>query len=58
MSRASAVALASASGSERPLETRRFRMQFELDGCEPFEEDTWDGGPVRIGGAVVKRTAN
>jgi uncharacterized protein YcbX len=52
MSRASAGALASASGSALPLETRRFRMQFELDGCEPFEEDTWKGRLLRFGGGA------
>jgi uncharacterized protein YcbX len=58
MSTASARALADASGSALPLETRRFRMQFELEGCEPFEEDTWQGRAVRLGpagtGAVVR----
>jgi uncharacterized protein YcbX len=56
MSTASAGALASASGSSRPLETRRFRMLFELGGCEPFEEDTWEGRLLRLGsdGAVIR----
>ena len=54
MSTASAEALASASGSSRPLETRRFRMLFELDGCEPFEEDTWEGRLLRLGSAVIR----
>jgi len=49
MSTASAGALAAASGSDRPLETGRFRMLLELDGCQPFEEDTWDGRLLRIG---------
>jgi uncharacterized protein YcbX len=32
-------------------------MQFELDGCEPFEEDTWEGRLLRFGGvdgAVIR----
>jgi uncharacterized protein YcbX len=54
MSLASASALASASESDRPLETRRFRMLFELDGCEPFEEDTWRERLLRIGDAAIR----
>jgi uncharacterized protein YcbX len=34
------------------VDARRFRMLFDLDGCEPHEEDTWDR--VRIGEAVVR----
>jgi len=48
--RASADALAEAAGRER-IDTRRFRMTIELDGCEPFEEDRWIGRTLRIGGA-------
>lgn len=33
---------------------RRFRMTVELDGCEPYEEDSWKGRPVRLGEAVVR----
>jgi uncharacterized protein YcbX len=32
---------------------RRFRMTFELDGCEPHEEDTWTGGRIGIGEAEL-----
>ncbi len=40
---------------DRPqLDSRRFRMDLELDGCDPFEEDTWAGRTVRIGDAVVR----
>ena len=28
---------------------RRFRPNFLLDGCSPYEEDSWLGGVVRIG---------
>lgn len=35
------------------LDPLRFRMSFELEGCEPFEEDTWAGREVRIGAVVV-----
>ena len=32
---------------------RRFRMTFELDGCEPHEEDTWTGRRIGIGEAEL-----
>ena len=31
------------------FEGRRFRPNFLLDGCSPYEEDTWLGGAVQIG---------
>ena len=37
-----------------PLDPLRFRINLELDGLEPFEEDSWDGRLVGIGGAVVR----
>ncbi len=55
MSLASARALADASGNERPMETRRFRMLFDLDGPAAFEEDSWNGLLLRIGGPEVHR---
>jgi hypothetical protein len=36
------------------LDPRRFRMTVELDGCEPYEEDSWSGRLVRLGEAVVR----
>jgi uncharacterized protein YcbX len=32
---------------------RRFRMTVELEGCEPYEEDSWNGRRVRMGEAVL-----
>jgi uncharacterized protein YcbX len=32
----------------------RFRMNLELDGCMPYEEDGWSGAAVRIGAAVIR----
>jgi uncharacterized protein YcbX len=57
--RLSLVSLASVADlggrSGRPdLDPRRFRMNLELDGCAPFEEDGWEGRAVRIGTAVVR----
>ena len=31
-------------GNHRSLDPLRFRINLEMDGLEPFEEDTWDGG--------------
>jgi uncharacterized protein YcbX len=36
------------------LDPLRFRMDLELDDCQPYEEDSWEGQAVRIGGAVVR----
>jgi uncharacterized protein YcbX len=38
---------------EYEIDARRFRMLFELDGCEPHEEDTWGGRQFSLGEAVV-----
>ena len=37
-----------------PVDGRRFRMLFELGGCEPHEEDGWIKRHVRIGDSVVR----
>ena len=52
VSRASLERLGAEAGRE--VDARRFRMLFDLDGCEPHEEDAWDGRRVRIGEAVVR----
>lgn len=36
------------------LDGRRFRMLFELEGCQAFEEDTWSGSLVRAGSALLR----
>jgi uncharacterized protein YcbX len=53
----SAAELAKAAGRER-IDTRRFRMTIELDGCEPFAEDGWIGCELRIGAARVRPFGN
>lgn len=35
------------------LDARRFRINLELGGCDPYDEDGWDGRRVAIGDAVV-----
>ncbi len=36
------------------LSPGRFRMNLELDGCAPYEEDGWSGAAVRVGTAVIR----
>jgi uncharacterized protein YcbX len=38
------------------LDSRRFRINIEVAGCQPFEEDSWQGRDVRVGGAEVRIT--
>ena len=40
-------------GGRQSLDTTRFRMTFDLDGCEPYEEDTWSGRRIAIGQAEL-----
>jgi uncharacterized protein YcbX len=40
-------------GQDGSVDGRRFRMLFELYGCEPHEEDTWAKRHLRIGEALV-----
>ena len=41
------------AGAERPLDARRLRMLFEIDGVGAHEEDAWLGRPLRLGEAVI-----
>lgn len=41
------------AGSEGPLDSRRFRMLFEVDGVAAHEEDAWIGHRLALGEAVV-----
>ena len=45
--------LGAEAGATEPVDGRRFRMLFEIDGVEPHEEDTWLGNRVAIGDAVL-----
>jgi uncharacterized protein YcbX len=36
------------------LDSRRFRINLELEGCEPYDEDSWDGHSVGIGDVQVR----
>jgi uncharacterized protein len=53
VSRRSLERLREEAGSERPVDGRRFRMLFEIDGVGPHEEDEWLGTRVRIGEAAI-----
>jgi uncharacterized protein YcbX len=46
------------AGVAGPVDGRRFRMLFEIDGVEPHEEDEWIGRRVAIGDAVVAPVGN
>jgi uncharacterized protein len=52
VSRASVERLEREAGG--PVDPRRFRMLFDLEGCEEHEEDTWDGRRLRVGEAVLR----
>ncbi len=53
ISRGSLEQLGVEAGATEPVDGRRFRMLFEIDGVEPHEEDTWLGNRVLIGDAVI-----
>ena len=53
ISRSSLERLGRQAGAAEPVDGRRFRMLFEIDGVEPHEEDTWLGNRVEIGDAVL-----
>jgi uncharacterized protein len=41
-------------GDEPDLDARRFRINLEIEGCEPYEEDGWDGELVRVGETTIR----
>jgi hypothetical protein len=53
ISRGSLERLRAEAGVDDPVDGRRFRMLFEIDGVEPHEEDGWLGRRVAIGDAVI-----
>jgi uncharacterized protein YcbX len=52
VSLASCARLGEELGAE--VDPRRFRMLLTLDGCAAHEEDSWSGGRVRVGDAVLR----
>ena len=53
ISRGSLERLRAEAGSQEPVDGRRFRMLFEIEGVGPHEEDSWLGLQVAIGEAVI-----
>jgi uncharacterized protein YcbX len=53
VSRGSLHRLAEEGGADAPLDGRRFRMLFEIEGVAPHEEDEWLGTEVQVGEAVL-----
>jgi hypothetical protein len=51
-------ALAAAAGLDEPVDHRRFRMTFVVDGVPAHAEDGWLRRPVRIGDAVIRPGGN
>ena len=53
VSRASLERLREEAGMDEPVDGRRFRMLFEIDGVGAHEEDEWMGSEVRVGDATI-----
>jgi len=58
VSLASLERLREEAGATEPVDGRRFRMLFEIDGVGPHEEDEWIGSRVEIGDAVLACTGD
>ena len=58
LSVASLERLREQAGSDEPVDPRRFRMTFGVEGLQPHEEDTWFERDVRVGDALVRVTGN
>jgi uncharacterized protein YcbX len=53
VSRASLERLRQEAGMDEPVDGRRFRMLFEIDGVDAHEEDDWMGREVEVGEATI-----
>jgi uncharacterized protein YcbX len=53
VSHASLERLGEEAGATEPVDGRRFRMLFEIDGVAAHEEDDWLDSQVRIGDATI-----
>jgi uncharacterized protein YcbX len=58
LSTAALADLAAAGGADGPLDQRRFRMTFGVDGIQAYGEEAWIGRDVHVGGAVVRPVGN
>lgn len=55
---ASLERLRAQAAAAEPLDSRRFRMTFGLDGLEAHEEDGWIERDVRVGDALLRVSGN
>jgi uncharacterized protein YcbX len=55
---AASIADLARMGGVEGLDSRRFRMLFEVDGAEAYEEDAWIGRRLRMGEAMVQPRGN
>ncbi len=55
---AESVADLARTGGVDALDSRRFRMLFEVEGVDAYAEDAWIGREVQIGSAVVFPAGN
>jgi uncharacterized protein len=53
VSRGSLERLGEEAGARTPVDGRRFRMMFELDGLAAHREDAWIGSRVQLGAAQI-----
>jgi len=53
VSRGSLERLREEAGVDAPIDGRRFRMLFEIDGVAAHAEDDWIGSPVEVGAAEI-----
>jgi uncharacterized protein YcbX len=58
LSTGSLEAFRDAAGLAEPVDARRFRMLFGVEGVEPHEEDSWMGRRVGFGEAAVEVRGN
>ena len=58
LSTGSLEAMREAAGADGPVDPRRFRMLFGVEGVGPHEEDSWLGRRVRIGEATALLRGN
>jgi MOSC domain-containing protein len=58
LSVASLERLRAQAGGAAPIDPRRFRMTFGVEGLEAHEEDTWLDRDVRVGDVLLRVTGN
>jgi uncharacterized protein len=58
LSVASLERLRDQAGETEPVDPRRFRMTFGVEGLDAHEEDGWIGRTVRVGDALVRAGGN